>query len=166
MDGGTGVQRYLEADINSITMEKMIVLLYERMIRDLKDAQTAVTAGDRPGMIHHVNHAQLIITELNNALDHTAGGDLAANLEALYEFLFRENLQFLVDQDPVHAENCIRILGPLLEAWSVIPSGTSGQGGPQGESPTVEDDAEDTRETISSGTYRADTSPSLFSVSA
>jgi flagellar protein FliS len=166
MNGGTGVQRYLEADINSITMEKMIVLLYERMIRDLTEAAAAAASGDRPGMIGHVNHAQLIITELNNALDHTAGGTVAANLEALYDFLFRENLEFLVDQDPVHAENCLRVLGPLLEAWSGIPGGTAGSGGRPGETPSTTAEAEEPAEAAGPATHRAESSPSLFSVSA
>ena len=123
MDGGKGVQRYLEADIGSITMEKMIVLLYERMIRDLHEARDAVEQGDRVAMIESVSHAQRIITELSSALDHAVDGALAGNLHALYDYLFRENLSFLVDLDTVHVDNAIRVLKPLIEAWTRIPVG-------------------------------------------
>ena len=36
MYSNLGAQRYREADINSMTKEKMIVLLYEKIISDLE----------------------------------------------------------------------------------------------------------------------------------
>ena len=89
-DNETSVQRYREADLGSMSPEKMIVALYERLCRDLEDARTALSAGDRPTANTAITHAQAIVTELRNALDHqVGGGTIAGNLESLYDFVFQ-----------------------------------------------------------------------------
>lgn len=124
MYSNTGVQAYRETNINTMTREKMIVLLYEKIISDLNETRQHLAKGDRVAATGRINHSQRIISELRGALDHSIGGDISRNLEALYDFLFREHLAMLVDQDPTHAENCVRVLTPLLEAWRAVPVGT------------------------------------------
>lgn len=119
-----GVQAYRHSDINSMTREKMIVLLYEKIVSDLHEVLTAIERGDRIAMTRRTNHSQRIISELRNALDHGIGGDISRNLEALYDFMFHQHLELLVDQDPEHAHNCLRVLQPLLDAWRQVPIGT------------------------------------------
>jgi flagellar secretion chaperone FliS len=125
MYSNIGAQRYHETNINSITREKMIVLLYEKIISDLNQAAEAINKNDRVEMTRKVNHAQRIVSELRGALDHSIGGDIAQNLDSLYGFLFNEQLQLIIDQDVVHVFNCINVLNPLLEAWKEIPPGTA-----------------------------------------
>lgn len=124
MYGNQGVRRYRETDLGTMTREKMVVLLYEKMIGDLEEAMRALERGERPLFTQKVNHSQRIVAELRGALDHAAGGDIARNLEAIYDFLFREHLSLLVDRDPRRARSCIDVLKPLLEAWRQIPNGT------------------------------------------
>jgi flagellar secretion chaperone FliS len=120
-----GVQRYRETDINSMSKEKMIVLLYEKMQSDLVSAQKAIRSGDRVEMTKKINHSQRIVSELRGALDHSIGGEVSQNLESLYDFMFHEHLNVLVDQNEKHILNCLKVLDPLLEAWRKIPSGTA-----------------------------------------
>lgn len=123
-DNETSVQRYREADLGSMSPEKMIVALYERLCRDLEDARSALSAGDRPTANTAITHAQAIVTELRNALDHqVGGGTIAGNLDSLYEFVFQELLKLLVDTDPVHLDNCTNVLTPLLDSWRQVPAG-------------------------------------------
>ncbi len=72
-----------------------------------------------------INNAQAVVLELRNALDHEAGGALAGNLAALYNYIFTENINALIDNDPRHIDNNLRVLQPLLDAWSRIPAGTA-----------------------------------------
>ncbi len=119
------IQRYIEADIKSISPEKMLVLLYEKMANDLLQARLAIAEHNRIRMADRITHSQQIITELRNALDHDIGGEISRNLEALYDFMFVEHLEILVDQDPKHIDNCLTVLSPLLEAWRQIPPGAT-----------------------------------------
>jgi len=123
MNDYRGIQAYRRTDLQTIGKEKLIVMLYEKMIEHL-DAAAARAAEDRPEMTRRLNLAQRIVTELQNALDHSVGGEIADNLAAIYDFVFREILQMQVDRDPAHAVNCHEVLEPLLDAWSAIPPGT------------------------------------------
>jgi len=120
-----GIQRYREADINSMSKEKMIVLLYEKMQSDLTCAQNALRKDDRVEMTKKINHSQRIVSELRSALDHTIGGEVATNLDNLYDYMFHQHLEVLVDLNEVHIVNCLRVIEPLVQAWRQIPQGTA-----------------------------------------
>ncbi len=99
MEGPLGVQKYLEADIQSVSREKLLVLLYEKMVSDLLEARRALLADDKIRMADRITHSQQIITELRSALDHSVGGEISQNLK------------------------------PLLTAWRQIPEGTADEEG-------------------------------------
>jgi len=123
----SGAEAYRATDASTMTREKLIVLLYEKIVSNLHEAEAAAIAGDRLNMTQTLNHSQRIISELRNALDHKIGGDISRNLESLYDYLFHEHLQMLINSDPHHASNCLRVITPLLEAWRSIPVGTGEQ---------------------------------------
>jgi flagellar secretion chaperone FliS len=125
MYGKQGIRAYRETDISSISKEKMIVLLYEKMLEHFEAAGVAAEARNRREMTTRLNSAQRIVVELRNALNHEVGGEIARNLRDLYDFVFLEVLAMLVDQDPCHATNSRRVLEPLLESWRQIPPGTA-----------------------------------------
>lgn len=135
MYGNLGAQRYRETDLATMSRERVVIMLYERMISDLEEAAAAIEAGDRAVFTQRVNHSQRIVTELRGALDPAAGGEIARNLEAIYDFLFREHLSLLVDRQPGRARACVEVLRPLLEAWRQVPrlAGESGATQPGGD---------------------------------
>jgi len=137
MMGDTGVRKYLETDVQSMSREKLLVLLYEKMGSDLLEARQAITAGDRIRMAERTTHSQRILAELRSALDHSVGGEISRNLEAIYDYLFMEHLGILVDQDTRRVDNCLLVLKPLLGAWRQIPAGTAAEAGLSYSTPSV-----------------------------
>jgi len=125
MPEATGIRCYQETAVQTIGPEKLIVMLYEGLVRYLNQARAALVAHDMAGKARQINNAQAVVLELRNALDHEAGGALAGNLEALYNYVFTENMNALIDNDPRHIDNNLRVLQPLLEAWARIPAGTA-----------------------------------------
>ncbi len=120
-----GLEQYKQDNVSSMPREKLVVLLYERLISDLRDSLADIEKNDRLAMTRNINHATRIISELRLALDHEIGGEIARNLDSLYSYAFSECLQQLVDRNPAHARNAIEVLSPLLEAWRQIPVGTA-----------------------------------------
>lgn len=118
-----GVQAYRQTDLQTMGKEKLIVLLYLKLLEHL-EAAAGHAAADRAAMSGRLGRAQRIVAELRGALDHAVGGEIADNLAALYDFVFKEILAMQVDEQPVHADNCRRVLGPLLEAWQAIAPGS------------------------------------------
>ena len=82
--------KYLENQILSATPEQILLMLYDGAIRFTRQAIDALEAEDLPGFFHGVSKSMAIITEFSNSLDHTIGGTIAEDLEALYDFMARE----------------------------------------------------------------------------
>lgn len=110
-------QDYREADVLSATPERLVVLLYEKMVRDLGEARSAALDGDVAMAIDRAHHSQLIVSELAQALDSGPDPDLAADLSSLYDYLLHEHLAFMADRDVAHLDDCLRVIGPLADAW-------------------------------------------------
>lgn len=124
MNYGQNLQAYRETDLQTMSKEKLIVLLYRKMIEHLEVA-IRVARSDRPEMARRLGLTQRIVVELRASLDHAVGGEVAENLDRLYEFLFDRILKMQVERDPAHAQDCLRVLRPLHEAWSQIPPGAA-----------------------------------------
>lgn len=125
MPDAKGIRCYQETEVQTIGPEKLIVLLYEGLVRYLNQARAALATRDMAAKARQINNAQAVVLELRNALDHEAGGAIAGNLAALYNYIFTENINALIDNDPRHIDNNLRVLQPLLDAWSRIPAGTA-----------------------------------------
>jgi flagellar protein FliS len=123
MEYRRGVQAYRQTDLQTMGKEKLIVLLYQKMLEHFAEA-AAVAGTQRQEMARRLGLAQRIVIELRGALDHAVGGEIADNLAALYDYVFKEILQMQLDADPAHAANCRQVLLPLLEAWRAIPAGS------------------------------------------
>ena len=115
-----GIRRYQETDVQSVGPEKLIVLAYETMMRHMRQGREAALDGETVRMLASLKSAQAIIVELRSALDHEIGGEIARNLEALYDYMFHENLEAMVDHEPTHFTHNLRVLEPLLQAWRRI----------------------------------------------
>jgi len=125
MPDATGLRCYQENSVTTIGPEKLIVMLYDGLARYLQQARAAIAARDMAAKSRHLSNAQAVVLELRNALDHSVGGPLAANLEALYTYVFNECMATLLDNDTRHLDDCLRVLAPLQAAWSRIPPGTA-----------------------------------------
>ena len=112
-----GTQNYREADVRSMPREKLVVLLYEKMIRDLDEATTAHANGNSAVSIDRVSHSLQILTELLQALDPSHDETLAGNLASLYEFMIHQHHRFLADRDGALLDDCQQVIKPLLNAW-------------------------------------------------
>ena len=113
---------YKENDILTQPREKLVVLLYEGAISSLKHAAAAMEAGDHETKARHCTRAQAIIDELNLSLDTETGGDVAANLRALYVFMTQHLSQASIRQDPQMIREVIACLEDLNEGWKAITS--------------------------------------------
>jgi flagellar protein FliS len=99
---------------------RIVVLLYDAAIKFLKQAQIELEAKRYAEKGQRINKAVDIICELRSSLDMNAGGEIAVNLDKLYDFMVRH----LVCVDPVEQAQRIReviaILQDLNEGWKTI----------------------------------------------
>src|SRR5882762_3975542 len=82
----------------------LVVQLFDGAQRFLRQARLALEAADQPGFAYAVTRAHAIIAELSNALDREAGGEVAANLDRLYDFMLRYLTEGLTQKSGSHIE--------------------------------------------------------------
>jgi flagellar protein FliS len=66
---------------------------------------------------NNILKAQAILAELNQSLDMSAGGEFAANLRGLYDYLDRRLLESNLRKEPEGIREVIRHLGIIRAAW-------------------------------------------------
>ncbi|MGB6059855.1 MAG: flagellar export chaperone FliS [Microthrixaceae bacterium] len=100
-----------------VTQQRLLVMLYDRVIRDIDDAESAIRARDRHASNEALLHAQDIIAELERALDPTVW-DAAKELATVYMFVQARLVRANVAQDLSALADARTALGPLREAWT------------------------------------------------
>jgi flagellar protein FliS len=124
-------QHYLATQVNTADSLQLVVMLYEGAISFLRQAREKMAARDVAGKGLYLGKALDIIAELNASLNFPEGGEVAANLFRLYNFmtahLTRANLNW--DDDAVAV--VMEMLEKLKEAWSEV--GRNSRRGAEGE---------------------------------
>jgi flagellar protein FliS len=97
------------------------VVLARLFAKALACARSACAAGrDAPGRLADLRRALDILAELRAALDLAAGGEIAHNLDRLYEFASDRLMRAAVGLANAPIEDALRVLEPLAEAWSEL----------------------------------------------
>lgn len=113
----TGTRRHTGfLDDAAPSKERMVVLLYERVISDLDDAVVGIVARDRHRAHLDLLHAQDIIAELDLALDPDTW-PAATRMSSVYQFLLERLTRANIDQDELIVRECRAIVAELAGAW-------------------------------------------------
>ncbi len=108
--------RYLGDSVATASPQRILVMLYDRLVLDLERAEMALDTGDRTEAAAQIQHAQDIVFELRESLrvDAWEGGP---RLAALYTWMITELVQAGVKRDRNRVSACRQIAEPLRDAW-------------------------------------------------
>ncbi|MFL6673477.1 MAG: flagellar export chaperone FliS [Massilia sp.] len=121
----TGVSAYanvgIETGVAAADPHKLIVMLFDGACVAIRSAIVQMQAGDIAAKGAAISKAITIIENgLRASLDQKAGGDIAASLEALYEYMGGRLLQANLQNDVGMLEEVHRLLSDLRGAWNAI----------------------------------------------
>lgn len=111
---------YQKTAVETAEPLQLVILCYDAAIRDLTEAKEFHEMNKMEQAYAKIRHAQDIITELLIALDYERGGDIARNLNRLYNFVLRELIGINSRHDTSIYGRLIQILSQLQEAWEEI----------------------------------------------
>jgi flagellar protein FliS len=114
----TARARFVADGMATLTGPRLLVALYERLVRDLDDATDAVRRAAPADAHERLTHAQDIVHELVLALDGNSW-DAAGHLADVYGWLYRQLVTANVDKDLAVIESCRSLVAPLRDAWIV-----------------------------------------------
>ena len=108
--------RYVASAVATVGPEKLLTMLYDRLLLDLNRAQAAQLNQDWQVASENLLHAQAIVSELTTSLNVEAW-DGAEGLFAIYVYVQNALMSANVHRDVARTVECIGLLEPLRQTW-------------------------------------------------
>lgn len=108
--------RYQADGMSASSPQKLLLAVFERLLKDLDTATEAIEAGRVEAAHRALVHAQDLVLELNLALEPEVW-PAAAELRALYEHLMDLLVEANLAKSTDLVWRCRAIVGPLAETW-------------------------------------------------
>ena len=126
-----GYAAYQNTNIKTASQGKLVVLLYEAAVKNLKNAESLIDEENKikPSNMEKfgkfLQKAQAIITELQVSLDMEKGGEIAKNLMSLYIYFNQELISVNIKHDKTKLEYIKQQMSELLKAWKEASASAS-----------------------------------------
>ena len=111
---------YHKTAIETADPLQLIIWCYEEVINDLKNAEELHEKKEMDDAYRKIRHAQDIITELLVGLDYERGGDIARNLNRLYNFVLRQLIGINSRRDTAIYGHLVKVLSDLKDGWEAM----------------------------------------------
>jgi flagellar protein FliS len=108
---------YRRGAVLAATPGELVVMLYDGARRFLRQAVTAMDAGEVERAHTTLRYGERIISHLDATLDFEQG-EIPQRLHAIYVFCLSQLNAARIGQDTTKVEEVSRLLGELREAWS------------------------------------------------
>ena len=112
-----GPTAYLDNEVLSAPRERLIPMMYEGILKNLRRADKQIGVRDIEGKSQSLQKASAIVYELLATLDFDAGGELAQRLAGLYAFFTREMLEIGRTLDRNRLAHLVEMVSTLHSAW-------------------------------------------------
>lgn len=128
MNGLQAYQRVnTQTSITDADPHKLIQLLYNGALERINMAKARIQAKDYDGKARLINKAIEIVGGLRSFLDLEQGGDLAARLESLYDYMERAMLEASIKNDVAKLDEVAGLLRSIKDGWDGIREEVVGQ---------------------------------------
>lgn len=101
---------------------KLVVMLMDGAIERIRAAQGCIVHGRMAEKAQLIHRAVAIIGELHASLDLSAGGQIAANLSELYDYMTRRLLTATIENNVEMLEEVGKLLHEIRSGWIAIPA--------------------------------------------
>ena len=101
---------------------ELVKLLFVGLTDRIALARNALEKGDREARAIAVTKAQKILFGLRDSLDFEAGGELAINLDSLYDYCLRRLTRAHAREDDEIFAEVMDLMVSIREAWQEIPT--------------------------------------------
>lgn len=110
-----------QSGVESASPHRLIQMLMEGALDKLAIAKGFIQQGNIAGKGAHISWAIAIIDGLKTSLDKSAGGEIAENLDALYDYMQRTLLQANLDNNTDQLDEIMGLMQTIKGGWDDIP---------------------------------------------
>ena len=102
--------------------QELVQLLFEGLTDRIALARSALAKKDYEGRAEAVTRAQKILFGLRDSLDFDKGGELATNLDSLYEYCLRRLTNAHAREDDSIFGEVMDLMVTIRDAWKQLPA--------------------------------------------
>lgn len=125
--------QYRQTAVSSAVLDadphRLVALMFTGVRERLQRAAACIDAGNVARKGQAISEASTIIGHLSASLNLEAGGEIAENLLALYEYMQRRMLEANLHNDAAALVECDGLIGDIQSAWSAIAPEPAGMAG-------------------------------------
>jgi len=109
-----------ESDAAFASPHRLIQMLFEGALEKISIAKGHMERGDISAKGQNIGWAISIVEGLRTSLDKTAGGEIAENLDALYEYVERRLTEANLENNIEYLDESSQLLKTIKSAWDDI----------------------------------------------
>jgi len=100
---------------------RLIQLLMDGALEKIRIAKGVMERRNIPEKVRQINWALSIVDGLRQSLDMEKGGEIAQNLDAIYDYIQRRIVVANMENDPRILDEVAGLLAEIKTAWDVVP---------------------------------------------
>lgn len=127
MYGKNAYQQYQNIQVTTVDKGRLLLMMYEGAIKFLKQSRAGLEANDLVKFCRFLSKSQAIIAELMNTLDFEKGGQIARDLERLYDFMLFYLTEANLERSGEKVTTVIGLVETVYSAYKEIIEGEKQQ---------------------------------------
>ncbi|HEY4581546.1 MAG TPA: flagellar export chaperone FliS [Lysobacter sp.] len=121
--------QYRQTAVSSAVLDadphRLVALMFNGLRERLQLAAACVDTGNVARKGQAITEASTIVGHLDGSLNMEAGGEIAQNLSALYDYVQRRLLQANMTNDAAILVECDGLIADIESAWNAIAPGAA-----------------------------------------
>jgi flagellar secretion chaperone FliS len=110
-------QLYQDSAVRGATPIELVVMLYDSAIEDMRRALAAMQKSDIEARTAQVQHALIVLQQLQGTLDFERGGTAARQFEQFYNLVRAKLLEAQMRVSPELMQQQIRFMSEVRDCW-------------------------------------------------
>ncbi len=106
---------------DSASPHRLVQMLMQGALDKIAAAKGQISRSDYSGKSSSLSGAMGIINALKSSLDMSTGGEIAANLNDLYGYMYNKLLDANVSNNSAILDEVTSLLGEIKSAWDAMP---------------------------------------------
>ncbi|QIR13982.1 flagellar export chaperone FliS [Shewanella aestuarii] len=111
----------LDSEIAVASPHRIIQMMFAGALERLAQSRFAIERNDLQNKALYIGKAIGLINGLNSSLNMDAGGEIASNLNDLYEFMLVKITEANINNDVQAIDDVTAVLRIIKEGWDAIP---------------------------------------------
>ncbi len=109
------------AEVAYASPHRLVQMLMEGVTDKIATAKGQIARDDLEGKSKHISWAISILNGLRGSLDFSAGGEIAVNLDNLYEYMTRRLMEANAANDIAILDEVTSLMLEIKSAWDALP---------------------------------------------